>query len=166
MAGTVGKGTVHANLAEASVKDLTFSKTVLDIPISLEKHRIRTPGADISAASVHIQNRERAGITKATAKATLAYSIDAKTISIENLSGQIQGLAAFRISGSTALAGSRLFNAHVEASQVNFSNLYDVLQGFIPAEDLKKWSIQGRGRLTADMEGSLADQPVLNGKAE
>lgn len=161
----LGKGSIHADLAEARVKNLIFSKTVLDMPISFEKNRMRTPGADISAASVNILNQDSSGIKRAAARTRMAYGIDSRILSIEHLSGQIQSLAEFTISGSATLTGSRLFDAHVEASQVDFSNLYNVLQGFISGQDLKKWSFQGQGRLTADVEGSFAEQPALNGRA-
>ncbi|HEX2965153.1 MAG TPA: hypothetical protein VHO84_05185 [Syntrophorhabdaceae bacterium] len=161
----LGKGSIHADFTEGSVKNLIFGKTVLDLPVFLEKNRIRIPGADISAASMSIRNRDNSGIRKTVVKTGVSYNIDSQTISVEDLEGQAQGLGDFTISGSMAFKGTKPFDARIEASKVDFSNMYNLLRGFIAEEDLNKWSVHGKGQLTADVEGSYTDRPTLKGKA-
>ena len=162
----LGTGSIRADLSEAKIGNLALNNVNLHVPLSFEKDGIQIPGADASAASSKMEGTEGVEFSNSAIHTRMRYDNNLKRLLAESLSGDIKNLGSFMISGSAVFTGTKPFSAHIQASDVHFPNLYSLFNSLNIAKGLDKWSIQGRGQLIADVQGTLTEnKPELNGKA-
>ncbi|MBA4389692.1 MAG: hypothetical protein C0399_01985 [Syntrophus sp. (in: bacteria)] len=163
----IGSGFLEITLDSGGIKGAAFKDVVLQMVLTFEKERIRISKMNIAATSIVLEKEgKRSEMKGAALKTGIIYDLKSKTISTENFLGEIPKLGAFKGSYSGTLTGAMPWKAQLETSQIDFSSLYTSLQPLIAGEEGKKWSIQGKGTLKTDMEGTLSGKkPTLSGKA-
>ncbi len=163
----IGSGYLEIALDSGGIKGAALKDAMLQMTLAFEKDRIRVSKMNILAASIMFEKEgKRSEIKGAALKTGIIYDLQSKTISTENFLGEIPKLGAFKGSYSGTLSGAMPWKAQFEASQIDFSILYAALQPLVAGEEGKKWSIQGKGALKTDMDGTFSGgKPALNGKA-
>ncbi len=163
----IGKGLLEINLDSGNAKVISLKDGSMQMALTFEKDRIRVSKLDLDTSLLTLQKAgKRSEIRNASLKTAFIYDLKSKTISTETFLGEIPKLGAFRGTCSGKLTGMMPWKAQVEASQIDFSNLYTTLNPLFAGEEGNKWSFQGKGSLKTDMEGTLSgEKPTVNGKA-
>ncbi len=164
----IGKGLLEINLDSGSTKVMTLKDASVRMALTFEKDRIRVSKLDIDSSLLTLQNAgKRSEIRNASLKTGFIYDLKSKTISTETFLGEIPRLGAFKGTWSGKLTGMMPWKAQMEASRIDFSNLYTTVSPLLTGEEGNKWSFQGTGSLKTDMEGTLSgENPTVTGKAE
>ncbi len=163
----VGKGVLEISLNTGGFKTTSLEKVKLYFAVTLEKERITISRIDIWADSVIFKNTAigKSIIRNPFLKTNMVYELKPKTLIIDPFQCEIPSLGTFRGYYRGTMKDAFPLKAGINATNIDFKTLFTYLKPFIEKSGDDKWSIQGKGDLKSEMEGSFKGlEPALSGK--
>ncbi len=163
----VGKGTIEIDIDAVSTPDVALQDIRFTVPVLFGKDRIVISKASaIIGALTFVKVGQKAQLKNGQVSMNAVYTTRSKGFVSDSLQITMPGIGTLKGAGRMTLTGAMPFNASAEARELNFSSLFTAAKPLLTDEEVKKWSIQGSGALTARMDGTMAGKmPSLKGRA-
>ena len=164
----IGTGLLEISLNSGVFKTTSLENAKLNLAITFGKERITVSRIDISADSVIFKDESanKSKIKNPLINANMAYELKSKTLTIDRFQCKIPSLGIFNSNFRGTMKDTFPWRGNVDASDIDFTTLFAYLKPFIEKIGGEKWSIQGKGTLKSEIEGTLkGKEPTLSGKA-
>jgi len=163
----IGTGTLDVQLNNGVFNSTSLENMGLHILVSFEKERINVTQIDVSSDLLIFDNsKSRSFIKKPYLKTNMKYELKTKNLSFESFEFDIPTLGNLKGNFSGKMKEQFPWRATVDAANINFSALFSYLKPYIGKSGDNAWSIQGKGSLKSEIEGTLkGNESALSGKA-
>lgn len=163
----VGTGLLEISLHSGMFGKASIENAKIYLSVTFEKERIAVSRIDITAGSLILQNTAigTSTIRNPSLKSNMAYELGSKTLTVESFQCKIPPLGSFSGYYKGVMKDAYPLKAGVSAKDIDFRTLFAYLKPFLEKSG-DDWSIQGKGGLVSEMEGSLkGEEPAVSGRA-
>jgi hypothetical protein len=163
----VGSGFIEIAFDDAKVKAVALTRAVIKLDFTLDRDRIHIYAARLTADEAVVESNSRSSrLSNITFSTGIAYNVESKALAVEQFRGEVSGLGSLNGTFNGVLKGTVPWTAHVTGSSIDFSALFAVVAPYIYGNGQRAWSIDGKGSLVADVQGSAGgSKPSLSGSA-
>lgn len=159
-----GKGKLAVKLKSGALAGLSFKDVVLDAPLSLDSERLAFEKTTLRLGSFEYKaNGGGRGVLKdMVLNGSGLFERRSSVLTVGNISGNVPDAGEFAGSGAVKLSGDFPWKASFSATSVNFARVFALMNPLLP-DDYRKWGIQGRGDLAAELENRWTNDTGING---
>ena len=94
----------------------------------------------------------------------LTYDRATETLAITRLRGESKDLGVVEGAGRAVMQGDMPWQANLSVASIDLAQVFGLLKPFLP-EDYRAWTMQGKGAVATEMQGTYAgDRPSLQGQ--
>jgi hypothetical protein len=164
----VGTGVLEISLNSGVFKTTSLENAKLCLSVKFEKERITITRINISADSLILRNTavSKSKIRNLLLNTSMTYELKSKTLAVDRFQFEISSLGILSGYYRGVMKDAFPWKASINATDIDFKTLFIYLKPFIEESGGDKWSIQGKGTLKSEMEGTFKGrEPSLSGKA-
>jgi hypothetical protein len=165
---TIGTGLLEISLNSGVFKTTSLENVKLYVAVKFEKERIAVTRIDISAGSLILKNTaaNKSKIKNSLLKTSMIYELKPKTLIVDRFLCEIPSLGSLSGYYRGSMKDTFPWKAGIDATDIDFKTIFAYLKPFIEKSGDDKWSIQGKGMLKSEMEGTFKGRdPAFSGKA-
>lgn len=159
----VGKGAFSVSVKSASFSGLVFNDVLLDVPLSLDSEKLVFDRTVMRIGSLDYKTDSGRGtVNNAVFNGSGWFDRRSSLLTLKNIRGNLSDAGEFSGSGSAMLSGDFRWKTSFSARSIDFSRVFALMNPLLPG-DYRKWGIQGKGGLDADLAGLWSDEVEFGG---
>ncbi|OPY64306.1 MAG: hypothetical protein A4E63_03535 [Syntrophorhabdus sp. PtaU1.Bin050] len=163
----VGRGVLEATIESGTFNAAAVKNGSLVLKVKFEDDRIVLTEANLLSGPVDVKKgNRRSGLKGLRVKTDLTYETKSGRVYVRNFKGEVPGLGAFEGSAKGTAKNNFPWQATVEARDIDFTVLFAVLGPLVEKSPGDEWSVQGKGTVKAELEGTMSGAtPGARGRA-
>jgi hypothetical protein len=139
--GISAKGKIAAMVQMAGFYPIPYGQGSIDLTVGSGKYLSGTRTVSLKDLSLGTK---------------LAYDRRTETFAVDSITGKSRELGAIKVAARALMAGSMPWSLNLSMSSMDFSKVFGVARPFLN-NDLKGWTVKGRGGVEAALQGTYAD---------
>lgn len=158
-----GKGNFSAKLKSGALFGSSFKDVVLDAPLSLDSKKLAFEKTALRIGSLEYgANGDRGVLKDVMLNGSGWFERRSSILIVKDIRGNLSDAGEFAGNGAARLSGDFPWKASFSATSVDFARVFALMNPLLP-DDYRKWGIQGRGDLAAELENRWTNDVGING---